>query len=211
MMHKRFPIFALLIISSVLLFSCKEHAAETKVDPKVLAATVEKAMKAADPLDGLNARAYEFGQTGAAMAGSGVEGASQTLDSALAAAHDARSEAPRSALAALRSETAEWGPAEMEQIAPALDRMEKATQRVWVIGSIAEGIALTDRAKAMSVLADAAREADAIQDKRYRDLDLRLASAQMAALDAGTAYGVASKIADPRVKAWALTDISSAA
>lgn len=200
------------LITSVLMFSgCKEQAAEKKTDPKVVAAAVEKAGKTADKLDGMNTRAYELGQVGASMAEEGVPGAAQVLDDALKTAEEAHSAANKAALAELKAESSEWGPADLEQIAPLLDRMEKATSRVWVIRSVAEGIALTDKAKAMSVLAGAAKEAEAIPDKKYRDLDLRSVSAGQAALDVETAAGTAARIEDMRVKAWALTEIGKEA
>lgn len=206
-MPNRLYLVIAVLITSVLMFSCKEQAAQKKVDPKVVAAAVEKAGKTADKLDNMNARAYELGQVGASMAGQGVAGSAQVLDEALKTAMDAHSAANKASLAEFKAETADWGPADLDQIAPALDRIEKATTRVWVIRSVAEGIALSDKPKAMSVLSGAAKEAEAIPDKRYRDLDLRSVSAAQAALDVDSAAGTAARIEDQRVKAWALTEI----
>jgi hypothetical protein len=206
-MPNRLYLVIAVLITSVLMFSCKEQAAQKKIDPKVVAAVVEKAGKTADALDNMNSRAFELGQVGVAMAEQGVAGAGPVLDEALKTALEARSAANKAALADYKAQTADWGQADLEQIAPALDRIEKATTRVWVIRSIAEGLAITDRPKAVSVLSEAAKEAEAIPDKKYRDLDLRSVSAGQAALDAESAAATAGRIEDPRVRAWALTEI----
>ena len=83
-MQKRLFAVLALLLTSLLLVSCKEKAAENKVDPKVLAATVEKAMKAADALDNMNSKAYEMGQVGFAMVQHGAAGSAQVLDEAAA-------------------------------------------------------------------------------------------------------------------------------
>lgn len=209
-MQKRLFAVLALLLTSLLLVSCKESAENKGVDPKVLAATVEKAMKAADTLDNMNSKAYEMGQVGMAMAQHGAAGASQVLDEALKIAREAHSPANKAMVAEFKADSEGWGPKELEQITPAIDRIEKATGRVWTIRSIAEGIAVSDKGKAKSILMDAAAEAEAMTDQKYRDLDLRGVSAGLAGMDAEAAMGVAGKIADPRVKAYALNAIGTA-
>jgi hypothetical protein len=209
-MQKRLFAVLALLLTSLLLVSCKESAEKKGVDPKVLAATVEKAMKAADALDNMNSKAYEMGQVGLAMAQNGAAGSAQVLDEALNIAREAHSPANKAMVAELKAETGGWEPKDMEQIAPAFDRLEKATGRVWTLRSIAEGIAVSDKGRARSILMEAAAEAEAMADKKYRDLDLRGVAAGLAGMDADAAMGVAGKISDPRVKAYALNAIGTA-
>ena len=208
-MQKRLYLLFALILTSAFIVSCNEKSAENKVaDPKVVAAITEKAGKVADNLDNMVLKAYEMGQVGAAMAKSGEAGAAQVLDQALSIAKDTHSDANKAFLAQLRQDTADWTGKDAEGVAPIIDRIQNATTRVWVIRSIAEGM---DAGKAKAVLADAASEADAIPDKRYRDMDLMGVSGALAALDAQSAMEVAGKIADQRVKAYALKEIGTPA
>lgn len=209
-MQKRLFAVLALLLTSLLLVSCKESAEKKGVDPKVLAATVEKAMKAADALDNMNSKAYEMGQVGLAMARNGAAGSAQVLDEALNIAREAHSPANKAMVAELKAETGGWEPGELEQINPAIDRIEKATGRVWTIRSITEGIAVADKGRAKSILMEAAAEVEAMADMKYRDLDLRGVSAGLAGIDAEAAMGVAVKISDPRVKAYALNTIGTA-
>jgi len=209
-MQKRLFAVLALLLTSLLLVSCKESAEKKGVDPKVLAATVEKAMKAADALDNMNSKAYEMGQVGLAMAQHGAAGSAQVLDEALKIAREAHSPANKAMVAEFKAASEGWEPKELEQITPAIDRIEKASGRVWTLRSIAEGIAVSDKGKAKSILMEAAAEAEAMADKKYRDLDLRGVSAGLAGMDAEAAMGVAGKISDPRVKAYALNAIGTA-
>ena len=210
-MHKRLYLVLAVLVTPIILLSCAEHGAGNKVDPKVLAATVDKASTLADTLDKLNARAYGMGQVGAAMAVVNPAGAGQVLDDALLVAKDVHSPVNKAALQDLQAATKSWGGSDLEQVKPALVRIENATTRVWAIRSIAESMALINKSKAMSVMSEAAAEADAIADKRYKDLDLRGVASAMAALDAGAAADVAGRISDLRDKAWALTVIGAEA
>jgi hypothetical protein len=99
-MQKRLFAVLALLLTSLLLVSCKESAEKKGVDPKVLAATVEKAMKAADALDNMNSKAYEMGQVGLAMARNGAAGSAQVLDEALNIAREAHSPANKAMVAA---------------------------------------------------------------------------------------------------------------
>jgi len=210
-MQKRLYLVLAVLITPVLLFACKEQGEVKKVDPKVLASVVEKASNTADTLDKLTVRAYGLGQLGAAMSASDPAGAAQTLDSALAVAKDMHSAANKATLEELKAATSGWEGADLEQVKPLLDRIQNATTRVWAIRSIAEGMALTNKAKAMGVLNEAAAEAEAIPDANYRNLDLRGVAAAMGGIEPSAAAAVAAKISDPRDAAWALTAIGSKA
>ena len=210
-MHKRLLLVLAVLITPVFLYACAEHEAGQKVDPKVLAATVEKASNLADSLDKMVLKAYGMGQVGASMAAVDPAGAAQEMDQALTVAKEALSPANKAELEGLKAATSGWGPAEMEQVAPLISRIENATSRVWVIRTIAEGIAPTNKVKAMGILAEAAALAEAIPDRNYRDLDIRGVAAAMSGMDASAAAAVAGKIADPRTKAWALTAVGSEA
>ncbi|MGA2191966.1 MAG: hypothetical protein ABSG42_01145, partial [Nitrospirota bacterium] len=190
----------------MILFSCNENSVEKKMDPKVVAAVVEGAMKTADRLDGMNMKAYEMGQVGTAMAENGAAGAAEVLDGALKTADEVHSLSNKAVAEKLRTQTADWSAKDLEQITPTIDRIEKATARVWVIRSIAEGIGILDKGKAMIVLSDAARDAGQMTDMKYRDMDLRSVSAAMAPINLEAAVEAAGRISDPRVKAWALTE-----
>ena len=207
-MQKRLYLLFALILTSVFIVSCNEKSAEKMADPKVVAAVTEKAGKVADNLDNMVLKAYEMGQVGSAMAKAGESGAAQVLDQALSIARDTHSDANKAFLAQLKQDTADWTGKDAEGIAPIIDRIQNATTRVWVIRSIAEGL---DAGKAKGVLADAAAEATAIPDKRYRDMDLMGVSGALAALDPQAAMDVAGKIDDQRVKAYALEAIGTPA
>jgi hypothetical protein len=209
MLKRIFAITCAVALLAVL-SSCNEKEGKT-VDPKVVAAAVDKAGKTADALDNMNLKAYELGRLGAAMAEQGVPGASETLDEALKLATGVRAPSNLALAAELRDQSKDWGPKDREAIDPALERITNDSTRVWVIRSIAEGIAKSDRAKAMGILAQAAKDAATIPDPRYRDLDLRGVSAALAELDFSAGMGVAANISDPRVKSWALMEAGKAA
>src|SRR5512135_1425830 len=206
-MARRLYIVTALLLVMFLAASCKEEGAVNKLDPKVVAATVEEAGKAADGLDAMTKRAFSLSLVGYQMASQGIDGAGKVLDDALATAKEARSQANKAKYAGLKSATEEWPATDKEQILPLLDRMEKATTRVWATRAAAEGVALLDKGKAKAVLTEAATEAEAIPDKKYRDMDLRGVAATLATIDPQAAVEVARKIADPRIKSAALTEI----
>jgi len=206
-MHKKLLLVLAVLIASFLMVSCKEEAGGNKVDPKVLAATLEKAMNTADSLDNMNTRAFQMGQVGAAMAGVDSGAASKALEEALTVAKEPHAATYKAVLAGLKSDTASWSPAELEQVAPAIARMELSTTRTWVIASIADGMSKLDKGKAMAVLGEAVKEAESVPDKKYRDIDLKNIAVLMVASNKVAASEVAGKIADPRYKAWALTEM----
>ncbi|MGC2424755.1 MAG: hypothetical protein WA666_10455 [Nitrospirota bacterium] len=209
MLKRIFAITCAVALLAVL-SSCNEKEGKT-VDPKVVAAAVDKAGKTADALDNMNLKAYELGRLGAAMAEQGVPGASETLDGALKLATGVRAPSNLALATELRDQSKDWGPKDKEAIAPALDRITNDSTRVWVIRSIAEGIAKSDRAKAMGILTQAAKDAATIPNERYRDLDLRGISAALAGLDLSAGMGVAANISDPRVRSWALMEVGKTA
>ena len=93
------------------------------------------------------------------MAEQGVPGASDTLDEALKLATGVRAPSNLALAAELRDQSKDWGPKDQEAIDPALDRITNDSTRVWVIRSIAEGIAKSDKAKAIGILTQAAKDA----------------------------------------------------
>ncbi|MBI5191695.1 MAG: hypothetical protein HZA22_13635 [Nitrospirae bacterium] len=200
----------LVLVTPVFLVACEEEKAATTVDPKVLAATVEEAMKSATVLGKKNMEAYGKATLGAAMASSDPGAAMGVLDQAVAIVRDTHSASNKAMVADLKAKTEGWSASEKEQLAPAIKDLEEATTRVWVMRAAAEGIARMDRGKAMGVLAEAAAEAEANANARYRDLDLRSVAAAMGGIDTASAVAVAGKIADARVKTMALTSIGSA-
>ncbi len=209
-------IFAIIFAVSLLAFlsSCSEYKGQKETgtaDPKVVAAAVSQASKAADTLDNMNLKAFELGKLGMAMAMQGVPGASDTLDSALKLATQVRAQSNQTYAAGLRRMSSGWGPKDHEAIDPLVDRITNASTRVWVIRSIAEGIAKLDKAKAIGILNQAAQDAESIPDPKYRDLDLRGVSAALAALDFKAGMDAAAKISDPRIKAWAYMEIGRTA
>ncbi len=208
-MHKRICLILAVLGAAAFLTACGERAAEKKVDPKVLAAVADKASKLADNLDNMNTRAYGLAELGGAMAASDPSGARPVIDEALSLAREVHSPANKYALEGLKAETADWGASDAETVAPFLKRIEEAISRVWAIRAAAGSLARLDRPGAEAALDEAAAEAAAIPDARYRDLDLRGVAAQMAGMDAQKATAAAGKIADPRIKAWALTSIGS--
>jgi hypothetical protein len=209
MLKRIFAITCAVALLAVL-SSCNEKEGKT-VDPKVVAAAVDKAGKAADALDNMNLKAYELGRLGAAMAEQGVPGASETLDEALKLATGVRAPSNLALAVELRDQSKDWGPKDHEAIDPALDRITNDSTRVWVIRSIAEGIAKSDRTKAIGILTQAAKDAATIPNARYRDLDLRGVSGALAELDFSAGMGVASTITDPRVRSWALMEAGKSA
>jgi hypothetical protein len=209
MLKRIFAITCAVALLAVL-SSCNEKEGKT-VDPKVVAAAVDKAGKTADALDNMNLKAFELGRLGAAMAEQGVSGASETLDEALKLATGVRSPSNLAVATELREQSKDWGPKDREAIDPALDRITNDSTRVWVIRSIAEGIAKSDKAKAVGILAQAAKDAQTIPNLRYRDLDLRGVSAALASLDLSAGMGVAANISDPRIRSWALMEAGNAA
>jgi hypothetical protein len=209
MLKRIFAITCAVALLAVL-SSCNEKEGKT-VDPKVVAAAVDKAGKTADALDNMNLKAFELGRLGAAMAEQGVSGASETLDEALKLATGVRSPSNLAVATELREQSKDWGPKDREAIDPALDRITNDSTRVWVIRSIAEGIAKSDKAKAVGILAQAAKDAQTIPNPRYRDLDLRGVSAALASLDFSAGMGVAANISDPRIRSWALMEAGNAA
>ncbi len=208
-MHKRICLILAVLATSVFLAACAEHGSEKKVDPKVLAAVTDKASKMADELDNMNTKAFGLAELGTAMVAADPAGARAVLDEALATAKNVHGETYKSGLAEIKAAAADWAPADQEQVAPALKRIEDATSRVWTMRAAAGGILQLDRARGAAVLDEAAALAEAIPDKRYRDLDLRSVAEQMADIDVAKATATVGKIADPRVKAWALTSIGS--
>jgi len=208
-MPKRICLVLAVLVTAVFLAACGEHGEGNKVDPKVLAEVADKASKLADDLDNMNTRAYGLAALGTTMATVDPAGARPVLDEALAVAKDVHSPANKAALAELVSATAGWEGSDLETVAPVIKRIEDATSRVWAIRAAAGGIAILDKGRAMAALTEAAAEAEAIPDKKYRDLDLRSVAQEMAGMDSQKATAVADKIADPRVKAWALTAIGS--
>jgi hypothetical protein len=209
MLKRIFAITCAVALLAVL-SSCNEKEGKT-VDPKVVAAAVDKAGKAADALDNMNLKAFELGRLGAAMAEQGVSGASETLDQALKLATGVRAPSNLALAAELRDQSKDWGPKDREAIDPALDRITNDSTRVWVIRSIAEGIAKSDRAKAIGILTQAAKDAATIPNARYRDLDLRGVSGALAELDFQAGMGVAANIPDARVRSWAFMEAGKAA
>ncbi|MHB8173993.1 MAG: hypothetical protein ACYDFU_05985, partial [Nitrospirota bacterium] len=147
-------IFAITCAVALLAFlsSCSEYNGQKEggsADPKAVAAAVATASKTADALDNMNLKAFELGNIGTAMAEQGVPGASGTLDQALKLATDARAQSNVSLAAELRDQSKGWGPKDREAIDPLIERITNASTRVWVIRSIAEGIAKLDKAKAL--------------------------------------------------------------
>jgi hypothetical protein len=209
MLKRIFAITCAVALLAVL-SSCNEKEGKT-ADPKVVAAAVDKAGKAADALDNMNLKAFELGRLGAAMAEQGVSGASETLDQALKLATGVRAPSNLALAAELRRQSKDWGQKDREAIDPALGRITNDSTRVWVIRSIAEGIAKSDRAKAIGILTQAAKDAAAIPNARYRDLDLRGVSGALAELDFSAGMGVAATIPDPRVRSWAFMEAGKAA
>lgn len=209
-MHKRlYKLFALILLP-VFLVAC-EHATESTVDKDLLAATLQKAMDTAKELDNMNMKAFGMARVGMGMAKIDPAKAGQTLNEAMMLARQARSPQYRSVLAELKSTTAGWPAAEKDQVADAIDRIEKATTRVWVVRAIAEGIMISDKDSAGSLLISAANAAAMIPDPKYRDLDLRSIAALMANLNVDAAGAIADGISDPRIAAWALTEIGGTA
>ncbi len=209
MLKRIFAITCAVALLAVLA-SCNEKEGKS-VDPKVVAAAIEKAGKTADALDNTNLKAYELGRLGAAMAEQSVTGASETLDEALKLATAVRAPSNLALAAELRDQSKDWGPKDREAIDPVLERITNDSTRVWVIRSIAEGIAKSDRAKAVGILEQAAKDAQTIPNPRYRDLDLRGISAALAELDFPAGMSVAANISDPRVRSWALMEAGKAA
>lgn len=210
-MHKRlYTLFALLLLP-VFLVSCVESGSESKVKPEVLAATLQTAMDTADSLDKMNLKAYGLAQVGEGLASVDPARAGQVLGEAMAIVNEVRSDKNKATLAELVNTTSEWPAAEKDQVSPAIDRIEKAVTRTWVIRQVAEGMMRLDRGNGLAVLKQAAVAASTIPDKRYRDLDLRSVSGLMAQADPQSAAGVADMISDARVKAWALTEIGTTA
>lgn len=210
MLKRIFAITCAVALLAVLT-SCAEKEGNSGVDPKVVAAAVDKAGKTADTLDNMNLKAFELGRLGAAMAEQGVPGASETLDEALKLATAVRAPSNLALAAELRDQSKDWGPKDHEALDPALDRITNDSTRVWVIRSIAEGIAKSDKAKAIGILDQAAKDAQTIPDPRYRDLDLRGVSGALAELDFSDGMGVAANISDPRVRSWAFMEAGKAA
>ena len=209
-------IFAIMCAVALLAFlsSCSEYNGQKEggsADPKVVAAAVSQASKTADSLDNMNLKAFELGKLGMAMAEQGVAGASDTLDSALKLATQVRAQSNQAYAASLRQMSSGWGPKDHEAIDPLIERITNDSTRVWVIRSIAEGIAKLDKAKAMGILNQAAQDAQSIPDPKYRDLDLRGVSAALAELDFKAGMDAASKISDPRIRAWAYMEAGKTA
>ena len=208
-MRKGLILILAALLATALLIGCKEQGAEKAVDPKVLAEVSDNITKTADKLDLMNKKAYGMGQLGATMAQAEPAAAAATLDEALAIAKDVHSAANKAKLEDFTAQTKDWPAKQLEQVEPQLMRIEIANSRVWVIRSIAEGVAKLDKGKAKAILVEAASMAEGIKDKRYRDMDLRGVSAALAPMDAQAAMGVADKIADMRVKAYAQTVIGA--
>jgi len=209
-MHKRLlTLFALLLLP-IFLVSCKEGA-ESTVNADVLASTLQTAMDTADTLDNMNLKAYGLAQVGSGLVSVDPAKAGQVLNEAMVVVNEVRSPKYKAILSELQSATAGWPKAEKGQVDPAIDRIEKATTRVWVVRQVAEGIMKLDKNNGLGLLRQVAVVATTIPDARYRDLDLRSISGLMAQADAQGAVTVANNISDARVRAWALTDIGSTA
>jgi len=209
-MHKKLiRLFALMLLP-VLLLACNEHGTESKVDKDTLAKTLQTAMDTAKELDNITTKAYGMARVGAGMAVIDPAKAGQTLDEAMRLANQARSAQYRSVLAELQSTTADWPAAEKEQVADAIDRIEKNTTRVWLVRSIAEGIMINDTPAAKGLLMAAADKAVTMPDARYRDLDLRSIASLMATMDPESAKVIASRIGDREIKCGALVEIGAA-
>ncbi len=209
-MHKRLLKLFALIMLPVFLVAC-EHGTESKVDKDILAKTLQEAMDTAKELDNLNMKAFGMARVGMGMATVDPEKAAQTLNEALMLARQARSRKYMEILGRLKSTTAEWPAAEKDQVADAIDRIEKGTTRVWVVRAIAEGIMINDKNSAGQLLMSAASAATLIPDPKYRDLDLRSLAALMAGMNVEAAEAIAGEIHDPRLAAWALTEIGRTA
>lgn len=209
-MHKRLlTLFALLLLP-IFLVSCKEGA-ESTVNADVLAKTLQTAMDTADSLDNMNLKAYGLAQVGSGLASVDPVKAGQVLNEAMIIVGEVRSEKNKGIHAELASTTADWPKTEKDQVVPAIDRIEKATTRVWVVRQVAEGIMKLDKNSGLVLLKQAADAATEIPDAKYRDLDLRSISGLMAQVDPQGAVTVANNISDARVRAWALSEIGSTA
>ncbi len=209
-------IFAITCAVALLAFlsSCSEYNGQkegSSADPKAVAAAVAQASKTADALDNTNLKAFELGKLGMAMAEQGVAGASDTLDQALKLAAGVRAQSNQTYAAGLRQMSSDWTPKDHEAIDPLIERITNDSTRVWVIRSIAEGIAKLDKAKAIGILNQAAQDAESIPDPKYRDLDLRGVSAALAELDFKAGVDAAAKISDPRIRAWAYMEMGKTA
>lgn len=210
-MHKRLYTLFVLLLLPIFLVACEEHGAGSKVDADTLAATLQRAMDTAETLEAMNLKAYGLATAGGELADVDVAKAREVLEQAAQLVNQSRSGEFLGTLAELRATIADWPAAEQEQIAGALDRIEGATSRVWVVRVVAEGLMKVDRPGAQALLERVAYAASNEPNKKYRDLDLRSTATLMAKMNVASAVNIAAQIDDPRMQSWAYTEIGSIA
>jgi len=172
---------------------------------------LQQSLDTSKELDGMLLKAYGLAKLGDDMASSDPEGAMENLEEAFTIARQALTPKYRNAYTSLSGEVADWPAADKEQVAGAIDNIDLASSRVWLIRYIAEAMYPVNPDRAGEVASWAVNQTGGITNDMYRDLDLRGLSAYFADKDIVSANNVAMRISDLKVKSFAFKQIAGQA
>jgi hypothetical protein len=186
--------------------SCRAPLPESGGPRADMRAVVQRAERMAGRAEALAVSAWELGK----IAVETRRDLSALFGEALKAAREVRNEEYLHYAQALRLKSQGWPPYMEQRADEAALRLERAASRVWPLRALAGQLGGINKARALSLLKEAASLAREMQDRQLRDIELRGIAAEMAMINPALAMQTASLIEAPYYRSWALRAIGEA-